>query len=60
MKKMTYLCLQGLAALADRFPDEVLPCLVEQYTVRTDRPEPGELRVKVGEALVKTCRNMGK
>ena len=57
---MTYLCLQGLAALADRFPDEVLPCLVEQYTVRTDRPEPGELRVKVGEALVKTCRNMGK
>ena len=46
--------------LADRLPDEVLPCLTEQYTKRTDKHTSPELRIKVGEVLVKTCRNMGE
>ena len=49
-----------MSVLADRLPDEVLPCLVEQYTKSADRPSSAELRIKVGEVLVKTSRNMGK
>ena len=52
--------LQGMSVLADRLPDEVLPCLTEQYTKRADKHTSPELRIKVGEVLVKTCRNMGE
>ena len=51
---------QGMSVLADRLPDEVLPCLTEQYTKHTDKQTSSELRIKVGEVLVKTCRNMGE
>ena len=46
--------------LADRLPDSVLPCLTEQYTKRADKHTSPELRIKIGEVLVKTCRNMGE
>ena len=49
-----------MSVLADSLPDAVLPCLTEQYTKRADKHTSPELRIKVGEVLVKTCRNMGE
>ena len=49
-----------MSVLADRLPDSVLPCLTEQYTKGADKHTSPELRIKVGEVLVKTCRNMGE
>ncbi|XP_014248082.1 transport and Golgi organization protein 6 homolog [Cimex lectularius] len=44
--------VEGLAAMATAFPDEVLTTLCEQYTFCKDP----EIRLKVGEILVKVIR----
>ena len=58
--------------LADRLPREVLPTLANQYAscsspnektasvVGSGRKVSPELRIKIGEVIVKTCRNMGQ
>ena len=56
----TYIYLQavsGLAALGDCTPDTVLPTLLQEYS-QTSRSV--ELRVKLGEAIVKICRRLGE
>lgn len=64
--------VNGLVAMADIFPDIVIPCLVQEFRGRqsTDKSSklPGqtggkhgaETRMKVGECLVQTSRNLGK
>ncbi|XP_074646792.1 transport and Golgi organization protein 6 homolog [Tubulanus polymorphus] len=65
----TYLYLQsvlGLAALAERFPERVVPILIEQFAKKpidssTDKSKRRaiEHRIKLGEALVKSSRCLG-
>lgn len=66
--------VNGLVAMADIFPDIVIPCLVQEFrgsvSQSTDKGGklPGqtggkhgaETRMKVGECLVQTSRNLGK
>ncbi|XP_065934325.1 transport and Golgi organization protein 6 homolog isoform X2 [Magallana gigas] len=65
--------VNGLVAMADIFPDIVIPCLVQEFrgsvSQNTDKSGklPGqtggkhgaETRMKVGECLVQTSRNLG-
>ena len=56
----TYIYLQavaGLAALGDCAPDTVLPTLLQEYSQAS---RSVELRVKLGEAIVKICRRLGE
>ena len=56
----TYIYLQavaGLAALGDCAPDTVLPTLLQEYSQASHSVE---LRVKLGEAIVKICRRLGE
>ncbi|KAM9066493.1 transport and Golgi organization protein 6 homolog [Sarcophilus harrisii] len=50
--------IQGVALLADVYPEEILPSLLAQYG---DSPgkHPPETRMKVGEALMRIVRALG-
>ena len=68
--------VNGLVAMADLFPDEIIPCLVQEFrgsTMQTDSDKSersqkvssdgrhsAETRMKVGECLVQTSRNLSK
>ncbi|KAL1124262.1 hypothetical protein AAG570_002032 [Ranatra chinensis] len=73
IKKQTILCLfkenlkdsdsylylsavEGLASMGSVFPEEVLLALLEQYVACKET----ELRLKVGEVLIRVTRNMGE
>ncbi|XP_067651346.1 transport and Golgi organization protein 6 homolog isoform X2 [Haliotis asinina] len=50
--------VNGLAALTDRFPDVVVPRLAQEFA-ETGPQKTAELRMKIGESLVKAARNLG-
>ncbi|XP_046550543.1 transport and Golgi organization protein 6 homolog [Haliotis rubra] len=50
--------VNGLAALTDRFPDVVVPRLAQEFA-ETGPQKSAELRMKLGESLVKAARNLG-
>lgn len=66
--------VNGLVAMANIFPDIVIPCLVQEFrgSVSQSTDKSGKLpdqnggkhgaetRMKVGECLVQTSRNLGK
>ena len=52
--------IQGLAALAMVNTDHVIEVLVDEYVnEQKDKINPAELRMKIGEVLVKTIRTLG-
>ncbi|CAG0885090.1 unnamed protein product [Cyprideis torosa] len=56
--------IEGLATLADVFPDEIVPFLCKQYSdfeqLHPEGSDAGfEIRAKVGEALVRTIERLG-
>ena len=51
--------IQALAALADHFPQEVLPVLAKEYAGQTNEKRCIERRVKIGEVLVKVSSALG-
>ena len=51
--------IQGLAVLADHFPSQVLPLVLEEYASFDKTQRSAELRLKLGEVLVKVCRALG-
>jgi len=59
-------CINGLAVMANVFPNTVIKTLVEEYEeVRTKRKVPdsnisAELKMKVGEVLVRVNKFLGK
>ena len=61
----TYIYLnavQGLIALGDHCSDDILPCLIEIYATQAGKGTgvTSELRMKVGEVLMRVARNSGK
>ena len=57
--------VNGLSALADRFPDSVVPCLAAEFAGLTNSKtsaasSTAEHRLKVGEALMKATRSLGE
>ncbi|XP_048254734.1 transport and Golgi organization protein 6 homolog [Haliotis rufescens] len=50
--------VNGLAALTDRYPDVVVPRLAKEFA-ETGPQKSAELRMKLGESLVKAARNLG-
>jgi hypothetical protein len=46
-----------LSALANKYTDEILPILCNEYMNKDRKLED---KLKVGEILVKTCRILGK
>ncbi|CAG0909641.1 unnamed protein product, partial [Cyprideis torosa] len=57
--------IEGLATLADVFPDEIVPFLCKQYSdfeqLHPEGSDAGfEIRAKVGEALVRTIERLGE
>ncbi|XP_044519086.1 transport and Golgi organization protein 6 homolog [Gracilinanus agilis] len=50
--------IQGVALLADVYPEEILPSLLAQYGNSTKKLPP-ETRMKVGEALMRIVRALG-
>ncbi|KAK6178181.1 hypothetical protein SNE40_012991 [Patella caerulea] len=60
----TYLYLpsvNGLVAMADILPDKIIPRLAREFSVITENKSTiqSDLKLKVGEALVKTLRVLG-
>lgn len=59
--------VNGLVAMVDIVPDTIIPCLVKEYRDRSSQTEEksqrskvnAETRMKVGECLVQTSRNLG-
>ena len=55
--------INGLSALADRFPESVVPSLAAEFAGFSKTSTAGltaEHRLKVGEALMKATRNLGE
>ena len=54
--------VNGLAAMADVFPDFVIPRVCEQFTNsgKEGKKRSPELRMKLGEIMVKASRSLGK
>lgn len=54
--------INGLAALADIFPDTILNLLCEEYSdsSRKDAADYSEVRMKLGEVLVKVTKVLGE
>uniref|UniRef100_A0A4X2M077 Transport and golgi organization 6 homolog n=2 Tax=Vombatus ursinus TaxID=29139 RepID=A0A4X2M077_VOMUR len=50
--------IQGVAVLADVYPEEILPSLLAQYGSSPGK-HPPETRMKVGEALMRIVRALG-
>ncbi|XP_072492521.1 transport and Golgi organization protein 6 homolog isoform X4 [Notamacropus eugenii] len=50
--------IQGVALLADIYPEEILPSLLAQYG-NSPGKHPPETRMKVGEALMRIVRALG-
>ncbi|XP_036608684.1 transport and Golgi organization protein 6 homolog isoform X2 [Trichosurus vulpecula] len=50
--------IQGVALLADVYPEEILPSLLAQYGSSPGK-HPPETRMKVGEALMRIVRALG-
>lgn len=57
------MAIQGLASLASIFPDDVVPLLAAEFAdfeaCRRKVPKSPELRMKLGEVLVKSSRDLG-
>ncbi|KAK3086876.1 hypothetical protein FSP39_024780 [Pinctada imbricata] len=53
--------VNGLVAMADSYPDVVVPKLAEEFTIRSDRKNErsSETRMKIGECLVQTSKALG-
>lgn len=59
----TYLYLSsvnGLVALANIFPDVIIPKLATQFSDFQSTNKDNSLRIKLGECLVKASRNLGE
>lgn len=54
--------ISGLAALADVFPDTVLNTLCEEFsdTMKKYNDDGHEVRIKLGESLVRVTKLLGK
>ncbi|XP_056630765.1 transport and Golgi organization protein 6 homolog [Diorhabda sublineata] len=54
--------INGLAAMADIFPNKILNLLCEEYldTTRKDNVDYSEVRMKLGEVLVKVTKVLGE
>lgn len=54
--------IEGLATLADLFPSIVLNVLCEEYSdfTKNGRSDGHEVRLKLGEALVRATKLLGK
>ncbi|CAG9853857.1 unnamed protein product [Phyllotreta striolata] len=54
--------INGLAAMADHFPDTILSILCEEYSDsnRKDSEDNAEIRMKIGEVLVKVTKVLGE
>ncbi len=62
--------IQGMSALADKLPDKLLPLLVMEYAACSAKlgkdvqgskvTRSAEMALKIGEVLMKTCRNLGE
>lgn len=54
--------INGLAAMGDIFPDTVLNTLAEEYSgfSRKDSDDGHEVRIKLGEVLVRLTKMLGK
>ncbi|XP_007670709.2 transport and Golgi organization protein 6 homolog isoform X2 [Ornithorhynchus anatinus] len=50
--------IQGVAVLSDVYPEKILPCLLSQYE-NTDKKCTLEMRIKVGETLMRIVRSLG-
>ncbi|XP_033117179.1 transport and Golgi organization protein 6 homolog [Anneissia japonica] len=53
--------IQGLEAMSDVFPDQVIPALCTEYANWEKKTtSDNEVRMKIGESLVKATRNLGE
>ena len=57
--------IRGLGALTDCFPDQVLPALTKEFLIQPDEKDKkvkhsSELRMKIGEVLMRATRNLGR
>ncbi|CAG5116369.1 unnamed protein product [Candidula unifasciata] len=55
--------VNGLAALSDLYPDQVIPCLTSEFRsmcAKTHSSKSGETALKVGESLVKATKRLGE
>ncbi|XP_071959551.1 transport and Golgi organization protein 6 homolog [Antedon mediterranea] len=52
--------IRGLEAMADVYPDQVIPALCEEYANSRQAGCDAEIRMKIGESLVKATRNLGE
>ena len=56
--------INGLAAMAENFPEKVIPRLIDLFRdpeleIENGEAIPSEMRIKLGESIVKTSRSLG-